>query len=270
MENRIIVRSILSQFSFFVVNKTLIRVIGLNEAAILSVLVDSEKFATDKGLMKGNFFPCQLDFIMHQLNLGRRPVEGAINNLIKANIICDKKIGCPPVKHYKINCDKVLSLLSNGDSQFVQNEQIDLYEMNKLNCTECTTIKNNIYKNIIPPSEDKSSSPQGDVRQKKTGELNLSNIDSTFLPIIEKWLRYKKERKQTYKQTGLEMCYKKLLHLSDSNPAMAEAIIDEAIANNYQGFYALKDKDNGNSRNQRSCTGSPIHPDRGGIVLPFD
>lgn len=105
----------------FFVSKTLIRVIGLNEAVILSVLVYNEELATDKGLMKGDFFPCQLDFIMHQLNLGRRPVEGAINNLIKANIICDKKIGCPPIKHYKINHDKVLSLLSNGDSKFVQN-----------------------------------------------------------------------------------------------------------------------------------------------------
>lgn len=70
--------------------------------------------------------------------------------------------------------------------------------------------------------------------------LDLSFVKAEFLPIMEEWLAYKKERKQSYTQRGVVQCYNNLLKYSNSNPDLAADIIFNAIGNNYQGFHALK------------------------------
>lgn len=71
-------------------------------------------------------------------------------------------------------------------------------------------------------------------------ELDLSFIPTDFLPIIERWVKYKQERKQAYTQSGIEACYHKLLELSNTNPNIAMAVIEQSIANNWAGLFELK------------------------------
>lgn len=71
-------------------------------------------------------------------------------------------------------------------------------------------------------------------------ELDLSFVPEDFLPIIERWAGYKQERKQAYTQSGIEACYHKLLELSNTNPAIAMAVIEQSIANNWAGLFELK------------------------------
>lgn len=60
------------------------------------------------------------------------------------------------------------------------------------------------------------------------------------------WVEYKKAKKQTYKtEQSLRACYNKLVKLSNGNADIACRIIDEAMANNWNGFYALKETSNG-------------------------
>ena len=40
-------------------------------------------------------------------------------------------------------------------------------------------------------------------------ELDLSFVPADYLPIIERWVKYKQERKQAYTQSGIEACYLK-------------------------------------------------------------
>ena len=57
------------------------------------------------------------------------------------------------------------------------------------------------------------------------------------------WLEYKKQRGQTYKgQMSIERMKTKHRNLSGGNIETAKAIIDEAMANNWSGFFALKDQ----------------------------
>ncbi|WP_230324302.1 hypothetical protein [Bacteroides nordii] len=71
-------------------------------------------------------------------------------------------------------------------------------------------------------------------------ELDLSFIPADFLPILERWVKYKQERKQAYTQSGIEACYHKLLELSNTSPATAMAVIEQSIANNWAGLFELK------------------------------
>ncbi|MEL5894203.1 hypothetical protein AAE250_11930 [Bacteroides sp. GD17] len=71
-------------------------------------------------------------------------------------------------------------------------------------------------------------------------ELDLSFVPADYLPIIERWVKYKQERKQAYTQSGIEACYHKLLELSNTNPSIATSIVEQSIANNWAGLFELK------------------------------
>lgn len=74
----------------------------------------------------------------------------------------------------------------------------------------------------------------------KKKELDLSFVSPVYEPIIQKWLEYKKERKSAYTQRGAEGMYKKLVGMSGGNPNIADAIVEQSIANNWQGLFELK------------------------------
>lgn len=82
-----------------------------------------------------------------------------------------------------------------------------------------------------------SISPKG-----KNIRLDLSFIDDAYMGIMQTWLKYKREKRQTYTQTGLQTCYKKLLTLSGRDPKVAEQIVENSMANNYSGLFPLRDK----------------------------
>lgn len=72
-------------------------------------------------------------------------------------------------------------------------------------------------------------------------KLDYSFIDETWLPLVMKWLSYKKARKETYVQIGLQAFYTKLRHLSNDDLKTAEAIIDQSMANSWKGIFELRD-----------------------------
>ena len=78
-------------------------------------------------------------------------------------------------------------------------------------------------------------------KEKKNKEIDLSFLQKDFIPIVEKWLMYKKEKKQEYKgQTSINTFCKKLIEYSNGDAIIAEAIIEQSIANNWAGIFELK------------------------------
>ena len=65
-------------------------------------------------------------------------------------------------------------------------------------------------------------------------EFNISNY---LLDSINTWLKYKKERRFTYKESGLRTLVKTIKAKADEYGEQAViAIIDESIGNGYQGI----------------------------------
>ena len=71
-------------------------------------------------------------------------------------------------------------------------------------------------------------------------EYNNNLTDSNIKEAVEKWVAYKKERKQSYTQTGLAQCIEKLKKISNNNPVVAMQIVNESISNNWSGLFPLK------------------------------
>ena len=86
-------------------------------------------------------------------------------------------------------------------------------------------------------------------KEKKNKEIDLSFLQKDFIPIVEKWLFYKKEKKQEYKgQTSINTFCKKLIEYSNGDAIIAEAIIEQSIANNWAGIFKLNNNNNGNKQ----------------------
>lgn len=70
---------------------------------------------------------------------------------------------------------------------------------------------------------------------------DLSFCAPEFVPVVEKWLEYKKSRREGYKSPeSLKAMYEKLFKLSRGEPLIAAEIINESMANNYAGLFPLK------------------------------
>ena len=83
----------------------------------------------------------------------------------------------------------------------------------------------------------------GNVEETATGEHAV-----TMEAVIIKWLEDKKEKRQTYKPRGLEAFKKRLMGLSGGDPVIANAIVEQSMANNYAGVFPLKNNNNANGR----------------------
>ena len=81
--------------------------------------------------------------------------------------------------------------------------------------------------------------------KKEKIDLFEMGIDIDMIPVVEKWMAYKTERHESYKRKGIEMFYKRLMELSGGSVIRAEKIIEQSMANNYAGIFALKSMGNG-------------------------
>lgn len=74
-----------------------------------------------------------------------------------------------------------------------------------------------------------------------------SYVEPSLRRAFDRWIQYKKSKRQSYKtQDSLRTCYKRLVEYSGGDPVVAEEIIDQAIGNNYAGFFPPKRRNNGN------------------------
>ena len=99
-------------------------------------------------------------------------------------------------------------------------------------------IRNDI--DISSPVEDAALFPPEATPAPGPMAQDLAKIvtDGRFLPIVEDWLSYKRERRETYKsKRGLTQFYNRLISLSQGDPEAARRLINTAMANNWAGIF---------------------------------
>ena len=84
------------------------------------------------------------------------------------------------------------------------------------------------------------------VNKPKKSELDMSIVATEMREAVDTWLAYKKEKGQSYKPTGFKTFYKKLCELSNNNPQIAMAIIEQSMQNNYAGIFPIRNNNNVN------------------------
>ena len=95
-------------------------------------------------------------------------------------------------------------------------------------------------KTVLRPSQEGTNT---NTNSNTNSIFNDYNFSSLIIDSIEKWLKYKKEKRQTYKETGLKTLLNKIK--KDIEAKGEQFVIDSiefSITNNYSGIYCSKEK----------------------------
>lgn len=78
-------------------------------------------------------------------------------------------------------------------------------------------------------------------RLKKEPELlNMSFVKADYYDTFNRWLEYKKAKKEMYKtQDSVESAYRNMKKLGGNDPVKCYAIVERSIANNWKGLFEL-------------------------------
>lgn len=82
---------------------------------------------------------------------------------------------------------------------------------------------------------------------RKRKELDTSFVAPEFKSAVNEWLAYKSELGKPYKAQGFKAFYNRLVNLSGGDPGKARKIIEQSMANNWQGVFTLNETKNGES-----------------------
>ncbi len=138
-----------------------------------------------------------------------------------------------------------ISLKSTNKFTIITICKFDSYQQNEK--AEQPTNNQQITNNQ-PTNNQQITTPKESKEIKKEKNNNKTpiipfEVSPEFLPAFNLWLEYKKEKKQSYKgEKSLKAIYKRLLTLSGNNPDVAMAVVEQAMANNWAGLYALKEE----------------------------
>lgn len=219
------VRRFLLQDAYFIINKHLIKLLGFNEAAVLSVLIDYHKMLDMQGRCDSDWFAIKKEELQDILNMGRYCIDGALHNLAARDLIEETKPqGVPPSKSYRINYEKIEDLFNFKS----QKTTIQIAENSNSNCRYVQN--NNIRTNnknyskeqppvfVLPPTGDNThTSPKGEgdgaapeigFPAESVGEEKVSEVSQAELEFD----KFRKAYRGTKRGLATEFAYFKKSH----------------------------------------------------------
>ena len=99
---------------------------------------------------------------------------------------------------------------------------------------------------------DTTNNDKNDKNDKNVASI-ATKIPENWFNLFILWLDYKKTKCQKYKtESSMMSCFKKLVELSGDNIENAKRIIEQSIAFNYSGLFALKGGANQKSEQPKS------------------
>lgn len=140
--------------------------------------------------------------------------------------------------------------LQSATQSATQNEEIPLIsDKTKLNIVKKEDTKKKVVagKPAPKPTHSKRKREKSSAQKEKTKRALFSpsewlgTIEEPWRGIMAQWLEYKSARKEGYKtEVGARKCLTMLRNLSGSNAETAQRIIDQSMANNWAGLFALR------------------------------
>lgn len=120
----------------------------------------------------------------------------------------------------------------------------------KMSITPLIDMNNISYSDVIVPEGEGEGEGERKGKGKSKGkskEIDLSFLADSFLKeTFERFLAYRKEIKKPYRsQMSVEQAFNELQKLSGGVLETAEAIVNQSIANGWQGLFALKTENKG-------------------------
>lgn len=121
------------------------------------------------------------------------------------------------------------------------------YEDYQLNIREDNQQINQLTNQQLTSNQPTTNHKQEEEEEKGPKDLDLFSIEKIemrpeYKEVLLKWLHYKRKKKQSYKDIdSIKLAYKKLLRFSNRDPKLALQIVEQSMANNWAGFFELRE-----------------------------
>ena len=238
------ISKLLSNDGFIVVNKSLIRELGLHEAIMIGELCSEYNYWEKCNKLDNEMFYSNRDNIEYNTGLNEHYQRKALTTLKEKEIIDVIKKGLPAVNYYKINFDKILNILSTSSAS---REELDVKDVD-LNNNKQTKIKEqkNNSKELL------QNSPSFDFGKQKPKKESLFTKCVTLIdafvtthncgnPVRRKLISYLNYRISVQDKPLYANMWKGMLSKLEELHKQGygyEPVIDYSLERGYLSFYA--------------------------------
>lgn len=177
----------------------------------------------------------------NDLNSSVNTIQGALKGL-ERGLIYSNTNDCIFIKNY-IKHQKNLPLNENNKAHLGIIRRFELYS-EKFDIKDIKEFIEGANKGLQCPSGigNGIGIDKGNEYKKLFEKVNLEfNLNHEFQDLILIWLKYKSEKNQSYKETGLKTFIKSILKDSNSSIDLAKKMIENSMKNNYTGVFTLKE-----------------------------
>lgn len=241
---------LLSTNGYITVNKTLIKLFGLNSAVMLGELCSEFVYWQDKGnLIEGSFYSTR-ENIEENTGLNEYRQRKALSDLTEQGIVSIVKRGMPAVNYYEINFEQLFKFLSTSTLKFKEQDVKNL----KPNNNKEIKIKNKVS---ISKDIDTRDSAEPNVSPFKLSTKKLAtkpNLYASCINLIDDFVSKNKclkirqllidhldimcESDKLHGKKQYEGILKKLYEYGNKNSRYKQ-IIEYSIEHGYATFYPL-------------------------------
>lgn len=260
--------SILQQFAsnnYIVVNKTFIKLFGLEEAIILGELCSEYDFwEKNEKLVDGMFF-CSVNKLEENTGLNDYQQRKAIKHLEKEGVIKTALKGVPATRYFYIDETQLLNFLKPSSENFKELDVKNLKPSNYItNNNKNKTISLSNDKDIVAknslPSKNISSQFLGSAKTKQHKEtlyskcislINEFTDDDSLKNLLIKFLKVRLANSQEsgipFYQNNFKGLLNTLKKLAE-NTSEQKQIVKQTLDNGWNSFYELKNNTTNNSK----------------------
>ena len=230
--------------SFITVNKTLIKLFGLEAAVLLGELAGEHNYwKQNEGLTEDGFFFSTIENVEDKTSLSEHKQRQALKKLEELGIVTVKIKGLPAKRYIKINKEQLTESLQTKETNLSETSSGKFQELEPENFKGNNNITKNNITNNINNEETSSSTPDKQPKKLSRKEQLTAYISSLSYreetkDILFKWL-FSVGLPKGVKVEQLQDMLKKLWNECNSEDLVKEAV-NSSYLNNWFGFFPPK------------------------------
>lgn len=230
--------SLLAADNFITVNRSLIKMVGLDAAVILGEFASEANYWKERGEMQDDgFFFSTVENIEEKTSLTKYLQSTAIEKLKAAGFVEVQKRGMPAKRFIKINEDEIIKAFDHKKSKILTTSGENFLPQDVENFDHNNTKEKKTKERDITKKE----------RKKETFDEVLDSLDliRENPDLREAFIEYIKMRKLIKKpltDRALKLNINEAYKLSGGNAKKMQAIVEQSIQHSWAGMYDIKEK----------------------------
>ena len=238
----------LASDNYIIVNKTLIKTFGLNEAILMGELCSEYKYWKKEDKLEDGMFFSTIENIEENTGLTAYEQRKAIKSLENAGVLTTELKGIPAKKYFGIDVSTVIKILTSCDDDFSQQDAKKLHSNNNNNNNNKKLSISKDIDNANSQSKSESKSFLGSIKKPKKDNLYSHCVSVINSKCTDEGLRNKcitfldslVEQKKLKGKSQFDGIMNKLFTLSNNDTQTMIDMLDYSIEHGYCTVYEKK------------------------------